>query len=425
MSNKTAIIGGGIIGSGWAARFLLSGWDVTVFDPEPESRRKVGDTLACARRSLPALSDMTVPREGRLAFAATIAEAISGADWVQESVPEQLDIKRAVLAEIQAHASAGAVIASSTSGLRQCDLKQGAARPDQIIVVRPFNPVYLLPAVELAGAPPMLERAKAVLDGLGMMPLFARTGTDAPVVGRLYEAVQAEAASLVKAGIASLEEIDDAIRLGIGLQWAQTGLSESAGPATGEATRFRDDALVSILRALKARNRGVGAILAARDARLKPDLPSEINAPLATLERVIPIDWTDYNGHMNESRYGQVFSDAGDVVMEMIGADAAYIASGLSFFTVDNHITFRNETHAGEAIRVRTQILQAEGKKLRMYHEILRIADGVLLATCNQLLIHVSLETRRSCEPSPAIAARMAVLHAAQVGLPRPESMGN
>jgi len=106
----------------------------------------------------------------------------------------------------------------------------------------------------------------------------------------------------------------------------------------------------------------------------------------------------------------------------MIGADQAYIDSGLSYFTVENLIQFRNETHPHEKIHVITQVLQAEGKKLRMYHEMKR-EDGELLCTCNQLLIHVSLETRRSCEPGGEMTAKMKALHEAQSKLPKPESM--
>ena len=194
-----------------------------------------------------------------------------------------------------------------------------------------------------------------------------------------------------------------------------------------ELERIRDDNLVTILRGLKARNWGAGATLVEHEMRTRPDLPDDIAKPLNTLNRVIPVDWTDYNGHMNESRYGQVFSDAGDVVMMMIGADQAYIDTGLSYFTVENLIQFRNETHPGEAVTVMTQVLQAEGKKLRMYHEMHRAnADGSpgdLLCTCNQLLVHVSLETRRSCEPGPEMATKMNALHEAQVKLPKPSSM--
>ncbi|MEZ5872161.1 MAG: carnitine 3-dehydrogenase [Nitratireductor sp.] len=473
MTKTAAIIGGGVIGGGWAARFLINGWDVIISDPDPEAERKIGEVLGNARRSLPALSDVAIPKEGRLSFAKTIADAVKGADWIQESVPERLEIKHKVFAEIQAHCRKDALIGSSTSGFKPSELQQGAARPDQIFVAHPFNPVYLLPVIELVGNAGTTARAKSVLDAMGMKPLIVRKEIDAHIADRLLEAVWREALWLIKDGICTTEELDDAIRFGFGLRWAQMGMFETYRIAGGEAgmrhfmaqfgpclewpwtklmdvpefndelvdliagqsdaqsghhsirelERIRDDNLVSMMRALKARNWGAGALLNEHDARRKPELPSNASKPLTTLQRVVPIDWTDYNGHMNESRYGQVFSDAGDVVMAMIGADQAYIDGGMSYFTVDNHITYRNETHAGEAVYVRTQVLEAKGKKLRMYHEFCRASDDALLATCNQLLVHVSLETRRSCEPGPEMAARMAALHEAQTKLPKPASM--
>ena len=104
MGRKAAIIGGGVIGGGWAARFLLNGWDVAVFDPDPEAERKIDAVLANARRSLPGLYERALPPEGRLSYHADLAEAVAGADWVQESVPERLDIKHKVLAQIMAAA---------------------------------------------------------------------------------------------------------------------------------------------------------------------------------------------------------------------------------------------------------------------------------------------------------------------------------
>ncbi len=472
MTKTAAIIGGGVIGGGWAARFLINGWDVVISDPDPEAERKISEVLANARRSLPALSDVVVPKEGKLSFATSIKECVEGADWIQESVPERLDIKHKVFAEIQKHCRPDALIGSSTSGFKPSELQVGAARPEQIFVAHPFNPVYLIPVIELVGLLPTLERAASVLDHLGMKPLIVRKEIDAHIADRLLEAVWREGLWLIKDGICSTEELDDAIRFGFGLRWAQMGMFETYRIAGGEAgmrhflaqfgpclewpwtklmdvpefndelvdliagqsdaqsgkysirqlERIRDDNLVSIMRALKARNWGSGALLNEQDARTRPALPTRLDEPFQTLQRIVPIDWTDYNGHMNESRYGQVFSDAGDVVMSIVGADQAYIDSGLSFFTVDNHITFRDETHAGDPVTVRTQVLEAKGKKLRMYHEMLA-ADGRLLSTCNQLLVHVSLETRKSCEPSPAVMAKMEALHDAQTKLPRPASM--
>lgn len=471
--SKAAIIGGGVIGGGWAARFLLNGWDVIISDPDPEAERKISEVLANARRSLPALSDVAVPKEGKLSFAASLEDAVRDADWIQESVPERLDIKHAVFATIQKHCRADALIGSSTSGFKPSQLQQGAIRPEQIFVAHPFNPVYILPVIELVGVEATLLRARDVLDGLGMKPLIVRKEIDAHIADRFLEAVWREALWLIKDGIATTQEIDDVIRYGFGLRWGQMGLFETYRIAGGEAgmrhfiaqfgpclswpwtklmdvpeltdeltdmiadqsdaqsgmhsirelERIRDDNLVAMMRALKGRNWGSGELLNIQDARNKPALPSDIAKPLTTLERVIPIDWMDYNGHMNESRYGQVFSDAGDVVMQMVGADQAYIDSGLSYFTVANEIGYLNETHLGDVIHVRTQVLEARGKKLRLYHEMIRTADGELLATCNQLLIHVSLQTRRSCEPEREVLAKITALGEAQAKLPSPDSL--
>jgi len=94
VSHIATIIGGGVIGGGWAARFLLNGWDVRVFDPDPEAQRKIGEVLGNARASLPGLYDMPMPDEGTLSFHDTMSEALKGASWIQESVPERLELKR-------------------------------------------------------------------------------------------------------------------------------------------------------------------------------------------------------------------------------------------------------------------------------------------------------------------------------------------
>ena len=111
---------------------------------------------------------------------------------------------------------------------------------------------------------------------------------------------------------------------------------------------------------------------------------------------------------------------AADAVMRMIGADDAYIRSGFSYFTADTHTKFRNECHAGDNVTVVTAILESAGKKLRLFHE-LKNADGNVVATCNQFLLHVSLETRKSCDPATHISDKLASILAAQAALPKPE----
>ncbi|MDP5349291.1 MAG: 3-hydroxyacyl-CoA dehydrogenase NAD-binding domain-containing protein, partial [Paracoccaceae bacterium] len=235
---KAAIIGGGVIGGGWAARFLLNGWDVAIFDPDPEAPRKIDEVLANAKASLPALSDVPMPPMGRLSFASTIKDAVQGADYIQESVSERLDLKHRVYAEIQAHAP-DAPLGSSTSGYKPSQLQEGAANPATIFVAHPFNPVYLLPLAEVVPSPAsdadLIDRAKDILREIGMFPLHVRKEIDAHIADRFLEAVWREALWLVKDGIATTEEIDEAIRMGFGLRWGQMGLFETYRVAGGEA----------------------------------------------------------------------------------------------------------------------------------------------------------------------------------------------
>jgi carnitine 3-dehydrogenase len=237
---KAAIVGGGVIGGGWAARFALNGWDVSVFDPAPDAQASIDETLTRARASLPALYDNPLPREGIFSFAADIEHAVDGAVWVQESVPETLEVKRSVLTEILAASSDKAVVASSTSGFRPTLLADGLRGAGKFLVCHPFNPVYLLPLVEVVpgDATKGSTRADAVeiLEGIGMKPLVVRREIDAHIADRLLEAVWREALWLVKDGVATTGEIDDAIRYGFGLRWAHMGLFETyrlAGGASG------------------------------------------------------------------------------------------------------------------------------------------------------------------------------------------------
>lgn len=472
--NTAAILGGGVIGGGWAARFLLMGWDVRVFDPDPEAKRKIDAVLANARASLPGLYDAALPEEGTLTYHDTISDAVKGASWVQESVPERLELKQKLYQTAQAAMDEGAILASSTSGFTPSQLQNCATRPEQILVAHPFNPVYLLPLVELVASDknrPLADKAAEILQRLGMFPLKVRGEIDAHIADRLLEAVWREALWLVKDGIATTEEIDEAIRMGFGLRWAQMGLFETYRIAGGEAgmahflaqfgpalkwpwTKLmdvpeltddlvktiaeqsdaqsgalsirqleakRDTNLVSILRALKAKGAGAGAVLNATDKTLTPD-PGPETAAMVTAKRTVPLDWTDYNGHMNEARYLQAFSEATDRFMEIIGADATYVATGSSYFTVETHLRHLDEAQAGDTIQITTQCLNGAGKKLHVFHEMHR--GETLLATAEHMLLHVSLETRRTAPPQSPVAEnleRIAALHAA---LPTPDGSG-
>jgi carnitine 3-dehydrogenase len=475
MRPVAAVIGGGVIGGGWLARFLLNGWDVAVFDPDPEAERKLSEVLANARRSLPGLYDVALPPEGSWRLCATVEEAVAGARWVQESVPERLDIKHRVLTQIQQVIPSDVVIGSSTSGFKPSELGTGIPRPEQVMVVHPFNPVYLLPVLEIVphatATDAFVAGAMETMRGLGMMPLRIRREIDAHVADRFLEAVWREALWLVKDDIATTTEIDDVIRFGFGIRWAQMGLFETYRVAGGEAgmrhfiaqfgpclswpwtrlmdvpelddalidkiasqsdaqsgmrsirelERIRDDNLVAMMRALKGRDWASGHLLREHDARLRGvQAEPDWSQPVETLSRVVPVDWTDYNGHMNEARYLEASSAATDRFMELVGCDASYIAAGGSYFTVETHIRHLAEVHSGASIRVTTQLLDGSGKRLHLLNRI-HDGSGQLLATAEHLLLHVSLETRRASPPSSAIAHKLAEIQAKHAALPRPE----
>ncbi len=464
---KAAIIGGGVIGGGWAARFLLNGWDVAVYDTDPQADRKILDVLENARRALPAIYNKSLPAEGELRFNDEIAEVIVGADWIQESVPERLELKHVVHAEIAKHASADAVIGSSTSGFKPSELNRNETR---FIVAHPFNPVYLLPLVELVGDPMQTETAAQILRDIGMYPLTVRNEIDAHIADRLLEAVWREALWLVSDGVATTSEIDEAIRMGFGLRWAQMGLFETYRIAGGEAgmrhfmqqfgpalswpwtklmdvpeftpelvnliaeqsdaqsghlsirelERLRDDNLVGMLRALRITGSGAGKIITDHEVRFED--PSSDELPV-TAHRQIPVSWTDYNGHMNEAHFLEASAEATDRFLEMIGAGPEYVSTGKSYFTVENHVRYLAELHAGETLKIATQVLAGDGRKLHLFHNLNGV-DGNLAATVETLLLHVDLNTRKSCSPDTEITKSIGQFASAHAKRAVPEGAG-
>jgi len=235
---SAAVIGCGVIGAGWTARLRLRGVDVRAYDPAPVASQVLDEVHANALRAW-TLLDLEPADEsiGSLTVCASIAEACDGAQFVVESVPERLDLKHATLTEIDRATDPSALIASSTSGFMPSVLAEPLTHPERLVVGHPFNPVYLLPLVEVvAGAKTSddnVERAIALYTALGMHPLRVRAEIDAHIADRLLEAVWREALWLVNDGIATTEEIDDAIRYGFGLRWAQMGLFETYRIAGG------------------------------------------------------------------------------------------------------------------------------------------------------------------------------------------------
>ena len=232
-----SIIGAGVIGAAWAARWLLRGSDVAIYDPSPETERTVTEVLENARYAWQRL-DTAPESEGSLSFSKSLGDAVDGAQLIQESTPEDLNFKKSIFAQIESCADNAALIASSTSGLLPSALQDEMTYPDRLVVGHPFNPVYLIPMVEVVGGKQTsdgaISTAISFYEAAGMNPLHVRVEIDAFIADRLLEAVWREALWLVKDGVATTEEIDDVIRLGFGLRWAQMGLFENYRIAGGE-----------------------------------------------------------------------------------------------------------------------------------------------------------------------------------------------
>jgi carnitine 3-dehydrogenase len=485
---RVGLLGGGVIGGGWAARFLINGVDVCLFDPDPAAPRKLEAMLANARHAYARLTLAPVPTPGVLSFAASPEEAAEGADLVQESAPERLELKRSLLAAASRAAAAQTVFCSSTSGLRPTALASTMTHPERFLVGHPFNPVYLLPLVELCGGretdPDAVARAEATYRAVGMHPLRLRAEIDGFVADRLLEALWREALWLVRDDVATVAEIDDAIRYAAGVRWAVMGTfltyriaggeagmrhfmaqfgptlqapwtklvdvpeltdellekivaqsdDQAAGRTVGELERERDESLIAVLHALRSRGVGAGATLAGWERGLMrargdgalagADGAPPDTSPLRSDVREIPDAWLDYNHHVHESRYLQLCGDATDALLIRVGVDADYLQARGSYYTVETHLSHLGQLRGGDRAQVLTQILDCDAKRLHLFHTVERSDDGRVVATAEQMLVHVDAATQRVAPATAAVHARIAALAAQHAALARPERAG-
>lgn len=237
--NTLAALGVGVIGSGWVSRALAAGRDVIAWDPAPGAEAGLRANIAKAWPALQRRGLASGASPERLRFVATVEECVATADFIQESAPERLELKRALHQQISQAAAPDVLIASSTSGLLPSEFYRTAVLPQRCVVGHPFNPVYLLPLVEVVGGqhtdPQALTAAMQVYAGLGMQPLLVRQEVPGFIADRLLEALWREALHLVNDGVATTGEIDDAIRFGAGLRWAFMGSFQTYTLAGGEA----------------------------------------------------------------------------------------------------------------------------------------------------------------------------------------------
>lgn len=222
-----ACLGAGVIGASWAALFLASGRSVAIYDPGEGVEKSVREYI---ERAWPAMEELGLTGRGNpdaVSFHADAAEAVDGAGFMQESVPERLPIKNSVYSEVENALPRDAVVASSASGLTLGQMQQGWRDPSRLILGHPFNPPHLIPLVEVMANTrtdsDVLELAEAFYADVGKVTIRVNKEVPGHVANRLQAAIWREAIHLITTGVASVGDVDKAIQAGPGLRWAAMG----------------------------------------------------------------------------------------------------------------------------------------------------------------------------------------------------------
>lgn len=223
----TAVLGAGVIGASWSALFLASGRSVAVYDPSPQTESMVKGYV---EKAWPVLEKINLTEQGNpdnITFHSSASEAIEDALFIQESVPEKIEIKHALYKEIEPLLSPDVVVASSASGLTLSEMQQGWNNPAPLVLGHPFNPPHLIPLVEVMGNDKTnahaVEKAESFYKAVGKVTIRVNREVPGHVANRLQAAVWREAIHLVTTGVASVEDVDTAMWAGPGLRWAVMG----------------------------------------------------------------------------------------------------------------------------------------------------------------------------------------------------------
>ncbi len=478
------VVGTGVIGAGWAVRALARGHDVVAWDPAPGAEERLRAAIASAWPSAIKLGLFPGADSSRVEFAATPQDLAGSVDWIQESAPENEEVKRPLLQSLASASAPEVVIASSSSGLLPSRLQADCVHPERILIGHPFNPVYLLPLVEVVGgdqtSAQAMEAAHIHYDDLVMYPLVVRHEIEGYLSDRLQEALWREVLHLVNDGIATTAELDDAVTYGPGLRWAGMGTNltfhlaggeqgmrhmlhqfgptlklpwtklvapeltedlvetmasgcadQADGRSIAELETLRDDYVLSVMRSLRPLDLGAGRIIAEREARIhdagavEPFREGdEIASPLELYSATVEPDWVDYNDHMTEAAFLTAFGWASDKLFRYVGIDEDYRANGHTFFTVETHINYLQEAALGEPLRFTTQVLSVDAKRLHFFHSMYQGDTGELLCTTEQMLLHVDTRAEKTAPILAAPAQALAAIAAAHKSLPVPDQVG-
>jgi len=229
MERIAAIIGAGLIGRAWTMVFARAGWRVRLYDHLPEQLEMAGEHIATslAEQQIAGLVDDADAAVDRVSMVTRIEDAVTDAAWVQENLPELVQMKRDIFRVLDRGAPSSAVLASSTSAIPASQFTENLTGRARCLVAHPVNPPHLVPIVELCGAPwtsaATVERAKSVMAEVGQVPIVVRREIDGFILNRLQGALLSEAMRLVGEGYVSPEDLDKTVAHGLGLRWSFMG----------------------------------------------------------------------------------------------------------------------------------------------------------------------------------------------------------
>ena len=225
--NKIAVIGSGVIGSGWAIRLLANNKIVNIYDPKKSQQNFLKSEIRRISKSVLKFYKIKKLNLKNLNFKNSIKEAVEEADLIQENTPENIRIKKKIVLEISKWAKKNSIIASSSSGLLPTKIQESCINPERFIIAHPFNPVYLLPLVELVKGKKTKEsyikKSEIFYKSIGMSTLILKKEVEGYISDRLQESMWRESLHILNRNLASTDDLDKAISQGPGMRWALMG----------------------------------------------------------------------------------------------------------------------------------------------------------------------------------------------------------
>ena len=235
---KVAVIGTGVIGTGWIIRFLFNKKKINIYDPNSKQKKFLIKEIKRVKPILKKFYKNKIDIKSQLKFCKTLEEAVKDVDLIQENAPENEILKTKIIKEISLYAKKNSIIASSSSGLLPTKIQAKCINPKRVIIAHPFNPVYLLPLVEIVPGKKtdlkIITKAEKFYSNIGMKTLVLKKELPGYLSDRLQESMWRESLHIINEGYASTQDLDDAIIYGPGLRWSLMGTFLTFHLAGGE-----------------------------------------------------------------------------------------------------------------------------------------------------------------------------------------------